>query len=345
MGKIKIIENTDELVIEHKANLFSNNSFLAAGIASLIFIIFFYEIPSITFPIAFLIAFLMSVDNKITIKVKSDFVSVSSKFDSWLLKKTVNIPTKDLIQVYVKEQKKIDEPSEYTLHAKRSRGKATIPFFNKITLKNAKEAQLIEEKIQTFLGIKDFQIHGEFRGNLRKPLRANTPIRQVKERNPTQLNIKDLEVGAFLDYELATWEVVYQIQYDWERRITEIQYQLSNHKGQSMLLFVQIHEKHPSTWSESKISYHDLETYKLRDILYSPPTQLTFKDQLYFRKNIATGKKFIPNEREGLDVKQWHYITADEKDSLRILQYEGKGWAAFSGKKIEEFELENILTS
>jgi hypothetical protein len=345
MGKIKIIENTGELVIEYKANLFSTNSFLATGIASLIFIIFFYEIPSVTFPIAFLIAILMSVNNKVTIKVKSNLVSITSKFDSWFLKNTVNIPTKDLIQIYVKEQKKIDEPSEYTLYAKQAKGKPTIPFFNKITFNDAKEAQLIEGKIQDFLGIKDFQIHGEYRGKLNKPLRVNTPIRQIKEQNPTQLNIKDLKVGAFLDYELVTWEVVYQTQYDWDRKITEIQYQLSDHKGHSMLVFVQIHEKYPSTWSENKISYHDFETYKLSDILYSPPTELTFKDQSFFRKNIGIGKKFIPNEQEGLQIKQWHYITSDEKQSLRILQYEDKGWAAFSGKKIEEFEFENILTN
>lgn len=106
MNKIKIVENTDDLVIEYKTNLFSNNSFLVAGIASLIFIIFFYEMTSITFPIAFLVAILMSVNNKVTIKVKTDSISITSKFDSWFLKKTVTISTKDLIQIYVKEQKK-----------------------------------------------------------------------------------------------------------------------------------------------------------------------------------------------------------------------------------------------
>lgn len=178
---------------------------------------------------------------------------------------------------------------------------------------------------------------------MQKPLRANTPLRQIKEQNPTQLNIKDLGIGAFLDYELVTWEVVYQTQYDWNRKITEMQYQLSDHKSKSMLLFVQTQEEYPSIWLEEKLTYYDLEIYKLRDILYAPPLELTFKDLLLFRKSVGIGKKFIPNEEEGLEVRQWHYSTADEKQSLRILQYEDKNWAAFFGGKIEEFEFDNFL--
>jgi hypothetical protein len=348
MGKLEIIENREELVLEYKDKLFSKKMMARFTGGASLSVLVIYGMTKMTFPLLLLGAgtfsvFMSILRGKNTIRVKRDSITLQMK--SWLFNKTVTIPTKDLIQIYVKERNYTGDLSNYTLHAKQTEGKETINLLKFLTIKEPKEAQLMEQKIQDFLGIKDFQIHGEFRGKLKKPLRVNTPIPQIKERNPTELNIKDLEMGAFLDYELVTWEVVYQTQYDWDRKITEIQFQLSDHKGHSMLLFVQRYEKYPSTWSESKVSYRDLETYKLRDILYSPPTQLTFKDQLYFRKNIGTGKKFIPNEREGLAVKQWHYITADEKDSLRILQYEGKGWAAFSGKKIEEFEFENILTS
>jgi len=353
MSKIKIIESTDELIIEYKTKLVSDDSFVTISLAFLICIIFLYNLTSISLPIFFLLAtfttvFLARLYNtivKFKIKVKSILISISSQFGSWFFRKILNISTKDLIQIYVKEKQKEDVTLGYELHAKYAKGKATKLFLKKYIIKDLHDAQLIEQKIEKFLGLKDFQIHSEYRGGLKKPLLANTPLSQVKERNPTQLNIKDLEIGAFLDYELVTWEVVYQTQYDWDRKITEIQYQLSDHKSKSMLLFVQTHEKYPSIWLEEKLTYHDLEIYKLRDILYSPPTELTFKDLLLFRKNVGIGKKFIPNEQEGLEVRQWHYSTADEKQSLRILQYEGKGWAAFLGEKIEEFEFDNILPS
>jgi hypothetical protein len=348
MGKLEIIEDRTELVLEYKDRLFSNNSMVRLTGGAFLSTLLIYGLTQITFPVLLLGAGALSVflgilRGKNSIRVKRDSITLQMK--SWFFNKTITVPTKDLIQIYVKEKKYTGDSANYTLHAKQTEGKETLNLLKFLTIKDPEEAQLMEEKIQGFLGIKDFQIHGEFRGKLRKPLRVNTPIPQIKERNPTELNIKDLEVGAFLDYELVTWEIVYQTQYDWDRKITEIQFQLSDHKGKSMLLFVQTHEKYPITWSESKVSYRDLETYKLRDILYSPPTQLTFKDQLLFRKSVEIGKKFIPNEREGLAVRQWHYISADEKQSLRILQYEDKGWAAFLGKKIEEFEFENILPS
>ena len=325
MTKVKIIETTDELLIKHKDKFFSQKGMIKIQGTGLLNII------------------LTMANGKNIIRIKPKSITIQTK--SWFFNKISTIPTKDVIQIYTKEKRNsIDGTSNYTLHAKQVEGKETILLIRGVDIKDPKDAQLIEQKIENFLGLKDFQIQGEFRGELKKPLRVNTPLPQVKEQNPTQRTIKDLGVGSFLDYELVTWEVVYQTQYDWERKITEIQYQLTNHKDKSMLVFVQTYQKYPSIWLENKVSYRDLETYKLKEILYYPPTKLIFKDQLLFRKNTVTGKKFTPNKQEGLVIKQWHYITADEKQGLRILQYEDEDWVAFLGKKIEEFEFENILT-
>lgn len=270
--------------------------------------------------------------NKTIIKVNSESIEIKHKPLPWFGEKT--IVTKDIEQVYVKEkvsQGKSGATYTYELFAKQKSGAKAIKILGGDIIGDSEDARLMEQEIESFLGIKDYQVRGEYQGEF-KPVQKETPRQQIKEDNPTKINIKDLEKGAFLDYKNQSWEVVFQTQYDWTRGDTDKLYQLINNKSETFLLFVQQDMGILNTWVEEKISYDQIEEQKL-----------LFKDQLSARQHIDSGNFFTSNEDNVTKIKQWRYISEDKKQSLRILEHEEKDWSGFVGKKIDSIEFSNIL--
>jgi len=165
-----------------------------------------------------------------------------------------------------------------------------------------------------------------------KPIQKETPRQQVKEYNPIKIDIKDLDKGAFLDYQNQSWEVVFKTQYDWTRGDTDKLFQLINTKSETMLLFIQQDMGILYTWLEEKIGYDQIEEQKI-----------VFKEELSARQYVDSGNIFTSNEDNATKIKQWRYVARDKKQCLRILEHEEKDWSAFLGQKVDSIEFTNIL--
>ena len=272
--------------------------------------------------------------NKTTITVNTDSIAIKHAPLPWLGSKTVK--TKDIEQLYVKEKAnrgKNGTTYTYQLFAKQKGVAKALKILGGDIIGDAEDAQLIEQEMEAFLGIKDYQVRGEYQKEY-KPLQEETPRPQVKEQNPTKINIKDLQKGALLDYQSENWEVVFETQYDWTRGDSDKLYQLINTKNETILLFIDQDMGILHTWVEDKISYDQIEEQKI-----------IFTEQLSARQYIDSGNIFTSNVDQATKIKQWRYISQDKKQCLRILQHEEKDWSAFLGQKVDSIEFTNILIS
>jgi hypothetical protein len=269
--------------------------------------------------------------NKTTIKVNANSIDIKHAPLPWLGSKTVE--TKNIEQLYVKEKVnrgKNGTTYTYALYAKQKGIAKALKVLGGDIIGDAEDAQLIEQEMEAFLGIKDYQVRGEYQKEY-KPLQEETPRKQVTEQNPIRINIKDLTKGAFLDYHTQSWEVIFETQYDWTRGDTDKLYQLINSKNETLLLFIQQDMGVLYTWIEEKVSYDQIEVQKA-----------IFKDQLAARQHIDSGNLFTSNADKVSKIKQWRYTSEDKKKCLRILEHEEKDWSSFLGQKVDTVEFTNI---
>lgn len=270
--------------------------------------------------------------NKTIITVNRDSIDIKHTPLPWAGSK--NILTQELEQLFVKQkasQGKNGTTYTYALLAMQKGVRKPITLVGSSVIGSADDAQLIEEEIEQFLGIKDYKVRGEFESEM-KIVQEETPRQQEKNPNPTKIDIKDLKKGAFLTYKNQNWEVVFQTQYDWSRGDTDRLYQLVNDKSEAVLLFVQQDMGLLNTWIDEKISYDQIEVQKE-----------IFKEQLSARQHIDSGNFFTSNDLNVSKIKQWRYISRDKKESLRVLQHDEQDWSAFLGKKVDNIEFTDIL--
>jgi hypothetical protein len=159
----------------------------------------------------------------------------------------------------------------------------------------------------------------------------NTSPYTLKKQSDIKTKIKKLRKGSSLEYKGKTWNIIHETRYDWLEGNTEKLFELLNTKGESILLFVQQNEDNSVLWIENKLP---IKEFKAK--------QTFFKEKLAAKQTKNSGNAFSSPERKQMKAKQLSYISEDQKQHLRILQYQNKDWFSFVGQKVEESDFDAI---
>ena len=278
--------------------------------------------------------------NKTLIKVSRDEISISFTPLPWKGAKTIN--TSDITQFYVKQKVsngKNGQTVTYELWMKDQTGRDK-KFSSGPDMSTVEEVRLLEEQIEKFLGIRDQPVQGEYDAASKMHLLEKQPREQHTKVNPTNITLQNLNMGAVLNYDLKSWEVVYEAQYDWTNGQTDKLYRLIPEDGGSMLLYVRQDMGVIEPWLEEKLQGGSQAAFSKLDPA-TAPEELRFGDQTYWKQSFLTGKVFSSDNNEAVQVKQWFYMATNQ--SLRIVQFDGNSISVFVGKKKEEYEFINIL--
>lgn len=256
------------------------------------------------------------------------------------------IETKNVDQFYVQEtvsRGKNGTSRSYALRVKMKDG-ADKAFISQYVIQNVKMAQELERRLESFLGIRDRQVEGEY-SSIGKATAAELPRQVQKSMDPSYLTISDLEKGSVLNYDLKTWEVVYETQYDWVASESDRLLQLASDSGDNALLYLHAEMATTTPWIERKLEAHQMrgDTFNIQKE-GSEIVQITYEGTRYMLSETMQGQVFARGTNAaGREGKQWFYISTDKQKSLRMLQIEGSGMSTFEGDLAKEYQFSNIL--
>lgn len=197
-------------------------------------------------------------------------------------------------------------------------------------------AKNIEKQIEEFLGIEDIPIQGEHQNTSDKPF--NYPRKEKAKKDTSQLELGDLQRGYILNYNLHTWEVMYQVQYDWNNGDTDKLFRISNSNGEDRLLYIQKEMGATLGWVEDKFS-----EYKTKKIINLSQEQIEVAGTSYFLEKQTLGKRFSGKSLESTQVIQWFYLDKSQLKSIRVLKFEDESIESYQGHKKAKHEFSSIL--
>jgi hypothetical protein len=178
------------------------------------------------------------------------------------------------------------------------------------------------------------------------PLRPRPLKPMVKDAlNPS---LEHLQMDSLLDYDLKTWRVAQEWQYDWEDGESLREFRLvSETEAQSLTLYLKKEGGHVEIFVAQKINIHLLDEQLEEEILtkQKPRNILIYKGQNFYREPQRKGFCFdmsLPNPVTKLSA--WEYFNESRDQILRLETYDqNQSYRALIGERVSVYEFSNIL--
>ncbi|GAB4339557.1 MAG: hypothetical protein OHK0038_18730 [Flammeovirgaceae bacterium] len=163
--------------------------------------------------------------------------------------------------------------------------------------------------------------------------------------DPSNPSIESLQKGFMVDYDLKTWDIVHQNQFDWDNGAvdrlfkavagTDTRWIYIRHESGFMNIYVTI-----------PISVFAIDENLEKQILETgkPSNILKFKEVIYYRENMKEGYWFdISNQSGGTQSVLWEYFDSERNFILRIEQIGKNQILASVGKVASPYQFTDIL--
>jgi hypothetical protein len=162
--------------------------------------------------------------------------------------------------------------------------------------------------------------------------------------DPTNVQVKDLRKGAFLDYDLKTWEVKAQYEYDWGDRYFSFEFLLATVEDKMFLHYEEDDGELECTLTE-KIRVSSIDADIPEEIRRNgvPPKEITHKGITFYRDEEGVARFRDVDTRTWEKVVSWSYYDEAEKHVLSIEQGGETEFEAAFGLVVDESEFSNII--
>ncbi|MEL6534322.1 MAG: DUF4178 domain-containing protein [Bacteroidota bacterium] len=163
------------------------------------------------------------------------------------------------------------------------------------------------------------------------------------EYDPTNIRLQDLEVGFVLDYDMKSWEVVGQFEYDWGDNYFTDEFKI---QSSNTALYLHLEED-----DELEISLsHKLRLGHVSENIPNhfqngddPPRSLTFEGSAFQLQEEALGSFRNVRSENWDDFISWNYEHSDGKQFLTLERWGEEEYELSHGKYVESYEFSNIL--
>lgn len=255
------------------------------------------------------------------------------------------IDVEQLDQLYIKEKVsrgKNGTSTSYSLNALLKNGKHKIVIGSGQNLSNNDLLQ-IEQKVETYLGIEDRPVSGEFESHLKVAALKDKPIyarKRERDGNPTALTLADLHKGSWVDFNMQSWQVLAEVQFDWQVGDTDFQYQLINESNDMMLLYLRQHLGNSAPWLEQRVPLGEAEGFFVGDDDYFQPA-VEFGESRYTLIETLNGRQYV--HKDPVQLKQSIYKSTDQKQWLRLVVMPNNIKQVFKGALCNPLDFNNYL--
>lgn len=164
--------------------------------------------------------------------------------------------------------------------------------------------------------------------------------------DPTNIKITDLRKGYILDFDLQTWEVTEEFEYDWGDNEFSYEYKLES-ATESVFLSVEDDDFITGTISK-KIMWGKLPEDVEEGITGKgkPPKQINLNGTIFYRDAKSIGywrNTATTSGKESLEYMCWEYYDDTEKHILTLEQFGDEQFEASLGKVYAQNAFSNIL--
>jgi hypothetical protein len=163
--------------------------------------------------------------------------------------------------------------------------------------------------------------------------------------DPSNLKIKDLRVGFMLDYNLKTWEISEEYEYDWGDQYFTREFKLDA-ADDTAYLHIDFNDDQSMTLSR-KVNVRALGQDIPEAIMekQSPPSKISYEGVEYFldRKSPGYFSDDPEDDNSWTELISWDYYDSEGKLVACVEQWGEQEFEASYGKVVNEFEITNIL--
>jgi len=172
------------------------------------------------------------------------------------------------------------------------------------------------------------------------------PRREFRtEYDPTNLRVENLRKGYLVDFDLRTWTVTNDTQFDWDNQTLEKSLAL-NANGQTCFLVIRRE-------AGGRVLYHwgsEVNIYALDPNLESeilsqqrPQNILTVDGTPFYRESRFEGTYYQGTHQGGTRVLMWEYLDGKRENFIRVEQLGRNEFRAIKGRLVDDIEFSEIL--
>lgn len=157
------------------------------------------------------------------------------------------------------------------------------------------------------------------------------------------LKVTDLRKGFLLDYDMNTWEVKEEYEYDWANEFYTKEYKIVNGSEERFLSVEVDDETKLALWQ--KVGIHSIDTRIPGHIMKheEPMRQIALHGDIYYRHEESLGYWRNTANSNWSKMISWDYSTQDGSKLMTIERWGEEEFEATLGKPVKEFEISNIL--
>lgn len=169
--------------------------------------------------------------------------------------------------------------------------------------------------------------------------------KQEPHYDPNNIKIKDLRVGFMFDYDLDTWQIKEEYEYDWGDNYFTREYKVEA-ADDVAYLHIDYNDEGSMTLSR-KLKIRALGEDIPENIVENkrPPKKIEFKGNTYYLDKESPGYfSDDPEDDESwVEFISWDYYDSEEKLVACVEQWGNREFEASCGKVVNDYEITNIL--
>ena len=278
--------------------------------------------------------------NKTNIEIDDNYLSIRHSPIPWW-RGNVEIPSKEINQLYVKEDKskgKNGNTYTYSLRVKLNDNSDK----EILSVTGVEDAQMleIEQQLERFMGINDRPVKGEYHKNQHSSSIIE-PRRQRRDFTDSPFGVFYFsEKGELFSLKNEKVKVLSITQFDWNDGNSDKLFQLSNENKEEKLLYFDQNKAILNAYQEESLSLVDFGSV---DFLKSdPPRSIEITGVSFQLTDYKKGKKFILSSAQNVDIEQWIYFSEDKLTNIRIINNKGV-IHYYRGTKLQVGDFEDTL--
>ncbi|MCS7004684.1 MAG: DUF4178 domain-containing protein [Cytophagales bacterium] len=162
--------------------------------------------------------------------------------------------------------------------------------------------------------------------------------------DPSDIQIEDLRKGYLVDFDLQTWHVVEEYEYDWGNERFSYEFKLANEFDACYLsLDEERGEIIPVVCRPVLFSELDATIEETLRTTQKPPSTISYKGILYKRQTEKIGYFRNIDSTNWFEYIVWEFVDDTRKNRFYIEQWDEESFDAFVGVVKEKHAFTNIL--
>lgn len=166
--------------------------------------------------------------------------------------------------------------------------------------------------------------------------------------DPTNITVRDIRIGWFLEYDDVEWQVIEEFEYDWGNEHFSFEYLLADEKNNKIYLSLEQDDELVCKIFR-KLRFSRLkEADEIEDMVTTigkPPRQLTVEGIPFYRETETPGYFRNTKQQKSVEFIVWEYVDDTEKQILNIEQWGDDEFEAAMGYIVPEYKFRHFVSA